>query len=38
MERCLWSLGIYEKELDEETVENNKKQFKLKDSTMLYPI
>jgi len=24
MERCLWRLGLYEKELDEETIEENK--------------
>jgi hypothetical protein len=38
MERCLWRLGLYEKELDEKTIEDNKNKFKLKDSTMLYPI
>ena len=38
MERCLWRLGLYEKELDEKTIEENKNKFKLNDSTMLYPI
>ena len=38
MERCLWRLGLYEKELDEETIAYNKNKFKLKESTMLYPI